>query len=632
MFDLNELLGKKNQNLALEHFSRKKNGRGPDGMLVSEFEEYWRLNHERIESLIRTAQFKVGMVNCTEIINNRGKKRVISSLNVIDRFVCRLLSQKLKRYLEPQFSENSYAYQNGKGIVDAVEKARNYINDGNNYVVKLDIQNFFDEIPLDPLFDLVKGKIRSTEIQKLIYDYLYCMVMQDEKIEQKKIGLVQGNPMSPVLSNLYLDSLDKYLDAKGYMWIRFADDISIYSKSREECCLIWAEVIEEIRKLFLNINTKKSGIFEALNTVLLGYDFILSNGKVELRKHKYQKESRYTTWHPTALQKVNYEYHLIEDGILNKQDFALLFENEEEKHHIPVEVVQQLNVYGNITISSNVLKTVTDKNIRVAFYDKYGEVMGYYFPNGFTKTAQPLIKQCILYENKERHLKLAKNFETACLHNIRANIRYYCKRKYTSNEVEDQITNLIEKLNTAESINDLLLIEARAREIYYKAFNQIIRNMDFKFEKRSRRPPKDPINAMISFGNTLLYNRCLRSICKTTLDVRIGILHAANHRSQTLNLDFADLFKPIIVDRIIFSLINRHWINKEEHFITNNDGSVLLNKAGKRIFIEAFENKMSAKIVVKNKEYRYWQLIENEIRSYQKFVVEAKTYKPYKYY
>lgn len=632
MFDVEELLSEENQRKALEHFSHKRDGCGPDGMHVSELADFWELNHEKIENEIRNGQYRIGMVKCTEIINRGGKKRVISSLNVTDRFIARLLSQKMKQYWERDFCENSYAYQEGKGILDAVRKAGDYLNSGDVFVIKLDIQDFFDCIPLDVLFEKIKLRVSSPALRKLIYDFLHCTVLYDEKIKRKKTGLVQGNPVSPILSNLYLDSLDQYMDEREYHWIRFADDISVYFKTEEECRAVWTELVCKIKENHLNVNMKKSGIFTTEDFQLLGYDFASVKGKIEIRKHKYRKEKRYSSWHPSALQKVNQEYHLVNDGILNKQDYTLLFENEEEKHHIPVEVVQQLNVYGNITLSSGALKTVTDKNIRVGFYNQYGEIMGYYFPHGFTKTPQLLIKQCLLYENREKHLRLAKDFESACLHNIRSNIRYYSKRKKNLMYTEEKMDAFIESLEGAKDLNELLLIEARARELYYRAFNHIIDEKDFIFVKRSRRPPKDAINAMISFGNTLLYNRCLRAICKTTLDVRIGILHAANNRSQTLNLDFADLFKPVIVDRVIFTLLNRHWINKEEHFVFNENGSVLLNKEGKRIFIEAFEDKMAAKIVVKNKVYKYWQLIENEIRQYQKCIVSGGKYKPYKYY
>lgn len=142
----------------------------------------------------------------------------------------------------------------------------------------------------------------------------------------------------------------------------------------------------------------------------------------------------------------------------------------------------------------------------------------------------------------------------------------------------------------------------------------------------------DELNAMISFGNTLLYNLVLQKIWKTTLDPRIGIVHATTSRNYSLNLDFADLFKPVIVDRVIFSLVNLLQIQKNLHFEKEDSGATYLNKVGKRIFISEFEEKLKDKIKVKDRNYTYKQLIEEEIHKFQRYLMNNETYKPYKYW
>ena len=142
----------------------------------------------------------------------------------------------------------------------------------------------------------------------------------------------------------------------------------------------------------------------------------------------------------------------------------------------------------------------------------------------------------------------------------------------------------------------------------------------------------DEINAMISFGNTLLYNYILQEIQKTSLDPRIGIVHATSSRSSTLNLDFADLFKPIIVDRVIFTLINLLQIKKDSHFYKDESGATMLNKEGKRIFIMQFDEKLQDSIKIKEKRYTYRQVIIEEIRKFQRYITSEMPYKPYKYW
>lgn len=176
----------------------------------------------------------------------------------------------------------------------------------------------------------------------------------------------------------------------------------------------------------------------------------------------------------------------------------------------------------------------------------------------------------------------------------------------------------------------MMLVEAKAREIYYASFNVIINHPDFIYSKRSKQPPKDPLNALISFGNTLLYNRILQMLWKSTLDPKVGVIHSSQTRAYSLHLDFADLFKPIIVDRVIFSLINKKQI-RMEHFEKYGGDGVYLTDQGKKIFIKAFEAKMNQKQVKEDIELSYQQLIQNEIHHYQDFIQYDKAYKPYKY-
>ena len=177
----------------------------------------------------------------------------------------------------------------------------------------------------------------------------------------------------------------------------------------------------------------------------------------------------------------------------------------------------------------------------------------------------------------------------------------------------------------------ILLEEARCRQQYYQMFRYFITKEGYEFVRRTKRPPMDKINALISFGNTLLYNRIQQFVWKTSLDSRIGVVHAANRRHYSLNLDFADLFKRIIVDRVIFTLVNKGIIN-DGCFVTNSDQSVYLSEQGKKVFIEHFQDKMYSKIKIGEKSYTYNQLIEKEIWKYQSYIRDGEKYQPYKYY
>ena len=177
-----------------------------------------------------------------------------------------------------------------------------------------------------------------------------------------------------------------------------------------------------------------------------------------------------------------------------------------------------------------------------------------------------------------------------------------------------------------------MLVEARGRQLYYSMFNEIILQPGFAFTTRSRRPPKDALNALISFGNTYIYNRVASEIHKSALDIRIGFLHSTNSRAQTLNLDIAELFKPLVVDRAIFTLVNKRMIDPDTHFEPVDGGGVYLNREGKRIFINALDEKLYQKLTTQNKPVSYDTRIRDEVNALFRHVCYGEPYKPFKYY
>lgn len=634
MITFESIFSKRNIEKAFKYLSIKKNGGGTDKSPVDELRNYWSLNSERILEEIKSFTFAPEIIKEYEIINGRGKRRKVTEYSYQDKFITRLISQKLNDFFNPLFMEYSYAYRENKGTQTAAEQVKEYIEDKNETVVEIDIKNYFDEISIERLLDILKQHIVDKRVIYLLDRYLFCTISVDDEFYSKIRGIVQGCSMSPCLSNIYLHGLDVYLYEHGYKYIRFADNICIYTKTNDEGVAIYNEVKDILVKEYdLPINEAKSGVYGVYDRRLLGYDFYKRGNKVKIEKHVYQEKAYYRSWHECAIEKVNREYHITRSGVLNKKDYALLFENDNEKHHIPVEATEQLDIYNEIVLTSAVINTISYNKIRLGLYDKHGDLLGYYVPESYNQDSKTVIAQSLEYADDKKHLQMAKAMEIAAIHNIRSNIRYYKKRKNDERlgTIEQFLTDGITRLNQCQSIDNLLLEEARCRQMYYSGFNYILNSEYFMFEKRSKRPPLDSINAMISFGNTLLYNRIQQIIWKTSLDSRIGIFHAANRRHHSLNLDFADLFKAVTVDRVIFALINRKQIN-EKHFVKNKDGSIYLSDEGKKLFIENFLEKMSDNIEYEGKRITYNQLIEHEIRKYLNHILNGVKYKPYKYY
>ena len=504
MISINEILGKKNVKITLEKLELKSYNKEK----YQEFIDYYNLNKDEIKNKIIDSKYTPEIVIMKEIINFKGKKRLIANLDIKDKFITKAMTEVFNKYIDSTFSKYSYAYRPFGGTLEAVKQIREFAKEGNNITAQLDIKDFFEKINHEILLEKLKKYNIEPCIINLINQYLKCPI-EIELIETvKNKGLLQGNPMSPILSNIYLDEFDKILESKNISFIRFCDDINIFCNNKNEL-FENIEIVKNIlsEKYFLELNESKTNISNIYKTSFLGYYLVNEKNDIEIVKKEKAKLNYYSFWHPSALRKENNEYHILNDGILTNADYSILFENKDKKVHIPVETTNCINIHSNTMFSSNFFNVMNVHNICVNIFDKYNKYVGKFIPNNFRKSCLTLLKQVSIYNDNEKRLKLAKAIITAGVHNLKSNIKYY-QRRYNIN-IKEKI-EIIEKLEKDLKIEmeyqNLLLIEARIRENYYSCFNQILKNKDFYFYVRSKRPPKDAINSLISFGNTLLYN------------------------------------------------------------------------------------------------------------------------------
>lgn len=514
--------------------------------------EKCKLNEEHIINEILNKQYEVDLLDLTEIIDYNGRRKIASNLSMQDMVVS---------YLIMQFLKESYPlYCQEDDIIKWLETIKQYILEESKYVCRIYIQNFFESINHHILVDkFEKLKIDNLTIS-LLKSFLNCEIKYDNIYAKMSKGIIQDFPFSMLLANIYLDEFDKELKSKMYKFIRVNDYILIFDTNKKDLL----DKIQYIKKVLretvkLSINDKKVFVDNIYNIGYFGYKLIKKNNKIDfVKEHKIEDDTYTNQWKSSSIRRENNEYHIINNGILDRKDFSILFENEDKKVYLPVEVVSTINVYSNIAMTSNFFDYINEKNIIVNYYNKNGKYIGKFLPQTSQKSALTVLNQVEVYNNTNKRVELAKNILQASIYNFMYNMKYY-NRRYGL-KIDDSITKIAEcmlKIKKIKEYNKLLLLEARAREIYYSTFNKIIKNNQFAFIKRTKRPPKDRINCLISFGNALLYNFIAKEIYKTTLDIRIAYLHASNNRYESLNLDIADIFKPVIVDKIIFSLINK---------------------------------------------------------------------------
>ncbi|NPA34533.1 MAG: type I-B CRISPR-associated endonuclease Cas1 [Chlorobi bacterium] len=323
--------------------------------------------------------------------------------------------------------------------------------------------------------------------------------------------------------------------------------------------------------------------------------------------------------------------YLFSNGTLKRKDNTLCVITEDKKHYLPVNNINDILIFGEIQLNKRTLEFLTQNHIPVHFFNRHGFYIGTYYPREFLNSGFVILKQAEHYIDNIKRLVLASQFVKGALTNMLKVIHYYLNRTAIAqlHEIGSKIEDYYSKIETCSSPEELMALEGNAREQYYKTFDYIINNPNFSFEKRTRRPPQNRLNALISFGNSLLYTICLSEIYKTHLDPRIGFLHTTNFRRFSLNLDIAEIFKPIIVDRIIFSLVNKKML-KANHFMESINGLVLTDK-GKRIFLSALEERLNTTIhhrkLGRNVSYR--TLIRMEAYKVEKHLLGEETYQPF---
>lgn len=321
--------------------------------------------------------------------------------------------------------------------------------------------------------------------------------------------------------------------------------------------------------------------------------------------------------------------YVFNDGEFKRKDNTIFFETDDGRKYLPVEDVNEIIAFGDVSLNKRFLEFMTQKEIIVHFLNHYGYYVGTYYPREHYNSGYMILRQAQHYMNIEQRMELSRALIRGAASNIRNVISYYVNRGRDISSSLDSIENLIPRIDECEDTAELMAVEGKIRDHYYQCFNTIIAKADFQFNGRSRRPPADRINALISFGNTLAYTAVLSEIYKTHLDPRIGFLHATNFRRFTLNLDVAEIFKPILVDRMIFSLVGRGML-KTAHFENKLDG-ILMNDKGRRIFVEEWENRLRTTIKHRQlgREVSYRRLIRMELYKLEKHLMEEQTYKPF---
>ena len=296
---------------------------------------------------------------------------------------------------------------------------------------------------------------------------------------------------------------------------------------------------------------------------------------------------------------------------------------------LPVEDIEAIYCFSELRFNTKFLNFIAQNQITLHLFNYYGYYSGSFYPREPFISGKLLVKQVESYTNDEKRVTIAQKLVQGSAQNIRKNLLYYNARNKDMSPFIPKIDDLIKQINETTEVQELMGIEGNIRSIYYTAWNLII-DEPVNFIKRERRPPTNEINALISFGNSLVYTTVLSEIYKTQLNPLISFLHEPGERRFSLALDIAEIFKPLLSDRVIFSLLNKKKI-QSKHF-DKKINSCLLTEEGRKIYLREYDEKL--KTTIKHRTLKrsvtYRHLIRLECYKLIKHIIGEKEYKPFK--
>ena len=292
---IKQLTSKKNLNEAYLQVYRNKGAAGVDNVHITELKSILKAHGKQYINQIERETFQVSPILGVEIPKSNGKTRLLGIPTVIDRVFQQALHQVLQPVFEPDFQKHSYGFRPKRNAHQAITQSLKNINLGYQDIVDIDLKSFFDEVEHYILLELIYKKVKCKAMMKLLRSFLRAPILIGGKLQKRRKGVPQGSPLSPLLSNILLNELDKELEKRGHRYVRYADDFSIYVKSKKSAKRVGNSIYKFLRdKLQLPINKEKSGIRKPLTFQVLGFGFVPTYKKGE--KGKYQLVVKKSKW------------------------------------------------------------------------------------------------------------------------------------------------------------------------------------------------------------------------------------------------------------------------------------------------------------------------------------------------
>ena len=551
-----------------------------EGKLDGAFLEFEVKAAERLARMseeLRAGTWRPLPVRPVSLPKPSGGERTLGVPPLRDRIVERAILNVLDPIIDPELLPWSFAYRRGLGVQDALRALLEARDDGSTWVFRGDFADCFDEVPRARLLERVQRLVLDAELIELIRLLLYRPVEGSRQSTYK--GLHQGSALSPILANLYLDSFDRAMLRRGFRVIRYADDVAVPLESREagEAALRAAQ--QEAAALGLDLRGEKCGVRSFEEGVPFLGEVLTAATSTRPRRQG----------HPLATTV----YVTEEGSLLRSRGSRLRVERGDELlFSIDFRRVRQVVLLGRIGMTTPFLYQVLARGIDVVMIGGEGRYVGRLQP---ASAANPFVRraQFTALSDRQRSHDLRRRIVRGKITNLRAGLLRAARR---GEHGLDQAVERLERIRTqcveAESLEALLGFEGAASREYFLALGRLL-GAEWAFLGRRRRPPPDPVNALLSFGYTLLLNDAIAALETAGLDPYSGFLHQARVGRPSLALDLIEEFRPVIVDSVVLRAL-RSGALRATDFITDPGPPVSCrcDRAGLKAFIAMYERRM----------------------------------------
>jgi len=283
---LEQILDPENLNRAYKQVKKNKGSHGVDGMSTEHLLEYLKSNGNMLRQSILDGKYRPSPVRRVEIPKDNGKKRQLGIPTAVDRVIQQAIMQVLSPVYDPTFSESSYGFRPKRSAHDALRKCKEYANEGYTYVVDMDLEKFFDVVNQSKMIEILSRTVKDGRVISLIHKYLRAGAIVSRKFEETNTGLAQGGNLSPLCSNVMLNELDKELERRGIRFVRYADDVLLFARSKRSAERMMKHILPFIEnRLKLRVNREKTKVACIEHIKFLGYGFYPSKAGIKLRVH-----------------------------------------------------------------------------------------------------------------------------------------------------------------------------------------------------------------------------------------------------------------------------------------------------------------------------------------------------------